>query len=108
MVVLYKDKSIVITDQDITINSYYFPLGQSKIIPWNKVKSVSTEPLTVLNGKYRMWGMGLKPYWFNSDWRANKNQMFVTDTGKYIKSALTPDDFEFARKAIEKKVAIQQ
>lgn len=108
MVVLYKDKSIVITDQDITINSYYFPLGQSKIIPWNNVKSVSTEPLTVLNGKYRMWGMGLKPYWFNSDWRANKDQMFVIDTGKYIKSALTPDDFESARKAIEKKVAIQQ
>lgn len=107
MEVLYKDKSILITDQDITINSYYFPLGQSKVISWNQVKKISSQTMTVLNGKYRVWGMGLAPYWFNSDWRADKDQMLVIDTGHFIKSAITPDDFEAATKAIETKLKIK-
>jgi hypothetical protein len=105
--ILYKDKSISITDRDITIDSYYFPMGQAKVIPWQKVKSVSVEPVTLLNGKYRMWGMGLKPYWFNSDWRTDKKFMFVIDTGKLIKSAITPEDFDSARTAVEKKILIR-
>jgi hypothetical protein len=53
-----------------------------------------------------MWGMGLRPYWFNSDWRANKRFMFVINTGHFIKAAMTPDDFEAAKKAIETKISL--
>jgi hypothetical protein len=106
MTLLYKDKSILITDEDITINCYYFPFGQSKVIPWDKIRTVHTEPLTALNGKYRVWGMGVKPYWFNSDWRANKNSMLVIDTGEFVKAAITPDNFDQARQAIESKVSV--
>ncbi len=104
----YKDNSIVITDHDITIYNYYFPLGQPKIIPWGEIKSISIEPLTFLNGKYRVWGTGLRPYWFHSDWRADKDRMFVIDTGSVMKAAITPDDFEAAKRAIEAHVAIRQ
>jgi hypothetical protein len=104
--ILYKDNSISITDQDITIRTYYFPSGQSKVIAWRDIKSISVQPLTLTNGKYRMWGMGLRPYWFNSDWRANKRFMFVINTGHFIKAAMTPDDFEAAKKAIETKISL--
>lgn len=106
MEVLYKDKSILMTDQEITINSYYFPLGQARVISWNQIKNVSSRTMTVLNGKYRVLGMGLAPYWFNRDLRADKDQMLVIDTGHFIKSAITPDDFEAAKKIIETKLKI--
>jgi hypothetical protein len=101
MNVLYKDDSILVTDENLTINNYYFPTGQRRVIPWSQIKSVLTKRLTFLNGKYRVWGMGVKPYWFNSDWRADKDWMLIIDTGHFFKAVITPDDFEAAKKAIE-------
>lgn len=103
---VYKDENILIDEQGIEISNYYFPLGKSKFIPWQMIKSVKVQPLTMLNGKYRVWGMGLKPYWFNSDWRAEKNFMFVIDSGSFIKSAITPDDFDSAKKVIAGKTKL--
>lgn len=105
---LYQDGSILITDLAITISDYYFPTGNAKVIPWSDVKSVTLKKMGVLNGKYRAWGMGLGPVWFYNEWRAKKDFLFIVDTGKIIKSALTPDDVEAAKKAIEQKISIRQ
>jgi hypothetical protein len=107
MNVLYQDSLVLITDHSIIIKNYYFPSGQSKVVYWQQVKSVSVEPLTLFTGKGRAWGMGIKPYWFHCDWkRFWKKFMFVFDTGNLIKPALTPDDFDAAKAAIEKVMTI--
>lgn len=98
MQILYREKSLLLTDEGITIFKYYFPLGQSKKISWAQVKNIRLEPLTMFNGKLRAWGMELKPYWFNLDWRASKESMFVIDSGAFFKAAITPDDVEAVKK----------
>lgn len=87
---LYSDEALSIDEDGLTIFNYYFPLGAPKHIKLQSIVSVSLLPLTKLNGKYRAWGMGLKPYWFNMGYRDNKETALVIDTGKFIKSAVTP------------------
>lgn len=103
MQVLYREKSLLLTDEGITIFTYYFPLGQAKKIPWGKVKKVKMEKLGLFSGKLRAWGMELKPYWFNYGWRANKDTMFVIDSGGFFKAAITPDDVEAVKKVFEEQ-----
>ena len=38
--VAYEDKDVVITDKDIKIKCYFFPFGNSKTIPFRKIKFV--------------------------------------------------------------------
>lgn len=103
MQTLYREKSLLITDEGITIFKYYFPLGQPKKIAWNQVKNIKQEPLTLFTGKLRAWGMELKPYWFNLDWRAAKDQMFVIDSGGFFKAAITPDNVEAVKRVFEEQ-----
>jgi len=104
---LYEDNCVAIDDEGITIFNYYFPLGQPKKIAWSQIKSIWSEPLTAMTGKYRYWGMGLRPYWLHNDWRVNKDQMLIIDTGRWIKPAITPDNCALAKFAIEKKIAVK-
>lgn len=101
---IYEDSCISVDDEGITIFNYYFPLGQPKRILWNQVRSVQEKPLTALNGRLRMWGMGFRLYWLNNDFRINKDRMLVIDVGRIIKPAITPDNFELTKFAIEKKL----
>lgn len=103
METLYKEKNLQLTEDAIVISMYYFPMGTTKIIKWSDIKGIRQEPLTFMNGKLRAWGMNMKAYWFNSDWRAGKDQMFVIDTGHFIKSAITPDNFEAVKKVFLEK-----
>ncbi|MBS1984473.1 MAG: hypothetical protein JST16_09900 [Bdellovibrionales bacterium] len=104
---LYRDKSILISDEAITIEGYYFPSGKARVIKWDQIQAVFAETLTFMGGKYRMWGMGLKPYWFNKDWRAEKDNMLIIDTGNFIRAAITPDNFAAAKAALETKLTVQ-
>jgi hypothetical protein len=103
MQTLYREKSLLITDEGITIFKYYFPLGQPKTIPWSNIKNIKLERLTLLTGKLRTWGMELKPYWFHLSWRANKDYMFVIDSGAFFKAAITPDNVEAVKRVFEEQ-----
>lgn len=97
---LYSDEALSIDEDGITIFNYYFPQGTPKRIKLQSIVSISLLPLTRLNGKYRAWGMGLKPYWFNMGYRANKETALLIDTGKFIKSAVTPNSTEEVQKIL--------
>jgi hypothetical protein len=87
---LYTDESIEIDTKTMTILNYYFPKGSSKDVLLSSIKSIKREKLTAFNGKYRYWGMGLRPYWFNRGLRSDKKEMLIIDTGEFIKPAITP------------------
>lgn len=108
MAALYQDQSIQITENEIIIAKYYFPMMQAKVIPWKDVIGWSAKALTATNGRYRLWGLSLHGYWFNWDVRVKKHFMIVINTGQFTMTAITPDDFESVRKIFEAKLIIQK
>ena len=102
---LYKDSQIEVNETEVIINNYYFPSGKSKHIQWQEIKSITVKPLTFFSGAFKLWGMGIKPYWFNYDHRTKKKHMLVIDTGHFIKSAITPDRFDLAKEVLLQKLA---
>lgn len=100
----YKDNHLTINEAGITIQDYYFPLSSKKVIPWERLRSAHRFDMTFWTGKYRIWGMGLRPHWFNCDSdRSNKTVGFVLDTGSFIKAAITPDDPEKVREILSQR-----
>src|SRR5689334_8055240 len=90
---LYQDDRISIDDSGITVRDYYFPLGGRKFVPWVSIRAARELRLGFWTGKYRLWGMGVTPVWFNLDpIRARREQAFVLDTGGVIQTALTPEN----------------
>ena len=92
MSVIYEDKYIVCDDEAVTINGYYFPFG-SKRIAYKNIRSIRESNLDIWEGKLRLWGMGLSPYWFHLDPnRPWKTKCIIIDEGEWIKSVITPED----------------
>lgn len=89
---IYNDKDISISAQEVEIFNYYFPFRSSKKINLKEIKSVKQVPLTLLNGHYKAWGMGIRPYWLNLSYRLDKDFGLVIDTGKVVKPLVTPKD----------------
>ena len=105
MTPLYKDPRISMTDEGITISSYYFPLGGAKLIPWNQIRSVASKRMSFWSGKAKLWGMGFDRIWLHEDSsRYNKDFMLVLDTGSFIKPGITPDQVELAEAVITAKL----
>lgn len=93
MNIIYADQYVICDDESITINWYYFPLGISKKIFYSQIKNVREEELNLLQGKIRLWGMDLSPYWFHLDFlRPTKNKFIAIDDGEWIKPAITPEN----------------
>ena len=97
---LYFDEAVQIDAHEMTIFNYYFPSGLPKKIKIKNIKKATPLKLTRLNGKYRTWGMGLAPYWFNMGYRADKEIALLIDTGNFIKSAITPRSVEEVLKVL--------
>lgn len=89
---LYRDGRISCTPAGVVIRGYYFPFG-SKRIPYRSIRAVDAVPLTLLNGRWRIWGTSNPRYWFNLDpQRPKKQTALILDTGHFVKPVITPDD----------------
>ena len=86
----YEDPFITCDEQGLTIRWYYFPLGD-KFVSYDSIQHFETVELG-FEGKWRIWGMGLAPYWFHLDLgRPQKNTGIMIDDGHPIKFIITPD-----------------
>jgi hypothetical protein len=91
--VLYDDGRVVLDRDGITLRRYYFPLGTSKRIPYDRILGVQAQRMGWLTGKGRGWGSAHPRYWLPLDTsRPNKDTLLVLDLGGYVKPACTPDD----------------
>lgn len=105
--ILYEDKFVKITDNDLTIFWYYFPFGNNKIISLKDIKNIELEELTLLKGKYKLWGMNLNLIWFAMDFKRPKRHNFISiDTTKKIKPAFTSDKTEEIYNILKAKLKI--
>jgi hypothetical protein len=87
---LYRDDYIECDRHGLTIHWYYFPFGDKRI-EYTTIRHFETVELGV-EGKWRIWGMGLVPHWFHLDpRRPQKSTGILIDDGHPIKVVITPD-----------------
>ena len=67
MTTLYTDKFSTITEEGITVKSYYFPFALSKFIPFKDIHTIEPPPpsTSIFTKSKKSWGMGLD---FNTWW----------------------------------------
>ena len=101
--ILYSDDYLVITDKDITLKMYYFPIGTSRTLRFQQIKSFRVfKPRSIFAMK--SWGMGVdfQVWWhwggFGREFR--ERHAIVLDTGEWPSAGITPErgDPEAVRK----------
>lgn len=104
MSIIYEDKYLICDDEALTVKDYFFPMG-SKRIAYDSIKKVQEDNLTLLNGKFRIWGMGLEPKWYHLDLeRMGKKCAILLDTGEFIKPVITPKAHETVLEILQEKI----
>ncbi|MFN8671638.1 MAG: hypothetical protein U0457_06075 [Candidatus Sericytochromatia bacterium] len=102
---LYEDTQVICYEDKLEIKRYYFPIGTSKIIPYNDIKGYEEIKMNFFNGGGRVWGMNTSPYWFNCDGnRFYKNKRINIDLGAKINPTITPDNPEKFMEIFKEKV----
>lgn len=75
--VLYHDRLIEITDQEMVFQRYYFPFGGDKHVPLRQIQSVQIRPPSLWFGSWRIWG-GDFVTWFPLDWaKPSRDAIFM-------------------------------
>jgi hypothetical protein len=104
---LYKDRYVELSDDQLSIRAYYVPWG-TKHIPYSSIRSISRFEMTALRGKLRIWGSGTLTYWANLDpGRPKKDVGFVIDTGRRVKTLLTPDDADAVAELLTQRSGVE-
>src|SRR3989338_1673723 len=102
---VYDDGLIAISDRELIVRQYYFPLSRARKIPLARIRRVELHPLTIWNGLYRLWGMGVRPIWFHFDSsRLRKKHFLQVDPGAWMQSGLTPSDMDAAFQALRARL----
>ena len=107
--IIYKDKLIEISNNFILLKNYYLPFIGSKRVPFDKIKSVTVEKPSLLNGQFRIWGTGNFVTWFPLDlWRPSRDKIFIIALiGKTMRIGFTTENSETVIRILEQKGLIQ-
>ena len=71
---IYQDRLIKITEQEMVLHRYYFPLGSDKHLPLSRIASVSARS----GGSSRLWGTRDIRTWFPQDNdRPRRDRIFI-------------------------------
>lgn len=92
MEVLYQDKTVTLTAENVTILNYYF-YGLHKTIPIQEIKEIKLYNLTIWL-KYRLAGFSYAYRWhyFPYDFKRSKKEMFIAiHLDSMFKPCLTPE-----------------
>ena len=108
--ILYSDTLVAITNDEITFKHYYFPTGRLKIARLSDVASVTVEPPTIWNGKWRLWGTGNFKTWYPRDNRRHKRDriFFATLNNQWGDIGFTVEDGERVEKILKDKNLLKQ
>ncbi|MCX6151752.1 MAG: hypothetical protein NTX22_14610 [Ignavibacteriales bacterium] len=106
---LYIDKLISISNDEIVLFNYYFPSAASKKIRFSEILKIETRELTIATGKWRIWGTGDFRTWFPRDYKRSKRDkvFFIFLKTKWIRIGFTVENSaEVIRIFKEKKLLI--
>jgi len=92
MATLYQDSTATLTDTELVLPRYYFPLGTKKVVDLSLVQHVTEFDMTWVWGKLRIWGTTNPKYWMPLDLgRPKKSVGFIVNLGGHISPAFSPD-----------------
>ncbi len=105
MSTLYRDRWIECTAEALTIRGYYFPFGNKKTIPYDRIRSIEEYEMGPLTGRGRIWGSGDLRHYANLDpRRPHKKRALILDLGRFIRPVITPDDIDQVKAIIEARL----
>jgi hypothetical protein len=74
--VLYKDKLVKVTAENLTLHNYYF-FGCGKVIPVEDIKVIKSVKPDMMTGQWRIWGAGWFGMWAPLDWnRPSRDRIY--------------------------------
>jgi hypothetical protein len=90
---LYEDPGLLLDENGITIQRYYFPLASPKRIAYHDIRGIKAQPMNWLSGKGRIWGTSDPRYWFPLDRRRGRKQTLrIPGVGSRVRPCVTPED----------------
>ena len=102
--ILYDDKDVTITNENIKIKCYFFPFANSKTIPFSKIKFVEMKNFA-WKGKH--WGMNVTEwgYWMPGDAKRWDYDKFVAvETGSSITPSFTCTNMDQAYRILNEAI----
>ena len=103
--VLYEDKDVVIREDMVIIKCYFFPFGNSKKIPYSKIKRVDMKKFA---WKGKIWGMNVTEwgYWMPGDLsRWDYDKFIAVETGSSVTPCFTCIDMDRAYPILRRRLA---
>ena len=102
----YDDALVACGSDGILIRNFYFPSRRSRKIAWTEIRSAKRKRLSLISGKWRIWGMDLQRIWFHRDlMRPFKSEAIVIDAGGLVKVGITPKDLDKVFAIIKQRTA---
>ena len=102
---LYRDRWIECTAKALIIRGYYFPFGNRKTIPYDRILSIKEYDMGPLTGQWRIWGSGDLRHYANYDpRRPSKKRALILDLGRFIRPVITPDDVDQVKAVVEARL----
>jgi len=98
--VLFFNEDVTVTDQEVAINWYYFPVASAKHIPYSDI--LRAELLKMADMDFlstKTWGMGLSNIWWHCDFKrlSRVNVIMLTLKSQSIQVAITTDDADVGK-----------
>ena len=107
--VLYSDSLIVLTEDRIIFEHYYFPIGGKKVVRLEDIERITVEPPTLRNGKWRLHGTGNFKTWFPQDYNRPKRDriFFATLRSQWVNVGFTVENGDQMEKILRDKNLIK-
>ncbi len=102
--ILFDDKDVTITDKEVIIKCYFFPFGNSKRIPYRKIRTVEMKNFA---WKGKIWGMNVTEwgYWMPGDLKRWDYDRFIAlETGSSITPSFTCTNMNEAYRIIQEQL----
>ena len=103
--VLYADRLVRLTEDDITFFKYSVPFLRDERVPYTEIDHISSREPTLTTGKWRIWGSSNLSTWFPFDWdRPSRDTIFLaTLKGTTRKIGFTVEDSARVTAILRKK-----
>ncbi|MBI5607178.1 MAG: hypothetical protein HY879_27920 [Deltaproteobacteria bacterium] len=107
--VLYSDSLVVLTEDRILFEHYYFPIGGRKVVLLADIERITVEPPTLWNGKWRLHGTGNFKTWFPQDYKRPKRDriFFATLRSQGVNIGFTVENGDQMEKILRDKNLIK-
>ena len=108
--VIYRDKLITITENEIVFHNYYFPISKDKVVEFKNIKYVSVKKPTLRNGKWRLHGSGNFKVWFPKDYgRPKRDRIFLAILKtQWVNIGFTAENGERVENVLRSKSLIRE